>query len=81
MRPVYAYRFNWTPKKKSTEISLDAISGEISATKSATQAALMKLLNKDTLFDIGAETMNLVLPGGAIPIRIVEAFTRGKESH
>lgn len=78
LRPVYAYRYNWAAKKKTAEISLDGISGEISATKSAAQAALMKLLNKDTLFDIGAETMNLVLPGGAIPIRIVEAFTRGK---
>ncbi len=78
MRPVYAFRYNWSAKKKTAEVSLDGITGEIAAARSATQAALMKLLNKDTLFDLGAETMNLVLPGGAIPIRIVEALTRGK---
>jgi hypothetical protein len=38
--------------------------------------ALAKLLTKENLFDLGSETLNLVVPGGAIPLKIVRALRR-----
>jgi hypothetical protein len=38
--------------------------------------AFAKLLNKETLFDLGSETLNLVVPGGAIPLKLVRALRK-----
>jgi hypothetical protein len=77
--PFYAYDLVWTAKNKTACITVDGCSGEIVQSKSAMHPAIAKLLNKETLFDIGSETLNLVVPGGAIPLKIVKALRRRRE--
>jgi hypothetical protein len=72
--PFYAYDLAWSAKGKSASITVDGCSGEIAQSKSAMHPAIAKLLNKETLFDIGSETLNLVVPGGAIPLKLVRAL-------
>jgi len=74
--PFYAYDLAWTAKGKTAAITVDGCSGEILQTKSAMHPAIAKLLTKETLFDLGSETLNLVVPGGAIPLKIVQALRR-----
>jgi len=74
--PVYAFDLNWTAKGKTASITVDGRTGEIVQSKSSMHPAIVKLLNKETLFDIGSETLNLVVPGGAIPLKLVRALRR-----
>jgi hypothetical protein len=74
--PVYAFDLVWGAKSKTANVTVNGRTGEIVQTKSSMHPAFAKLLNKETLFDIGSETLNLVVPGGAIPLKIVRALRR-----
>lgn len=74
LRPTFNFKFDWTSKAKSAEVAVDAITGELQTQPSAAMAAITNLLKPETLFDIGAETLNLVIPGGAIPLKVAKAL-------
>jgi hypothetical protein len=74
--PLYAFDLVWSAKNKTASITVDGRSGEIVQLKSSMHPALAKLLTKENLFDLGSETLNLVVPGGAIPLKIVRALRR-----
>ncbi len=74
LRPTFGFKFTWTAKNKSTEVAIDAITGEFQTEPPAAIAAVGKLLKPETLFDVGAETLNLVVPGGAIALKVARAL-------
>jgi hypothetical protein len=74
LRPMYGYKYTWAAKNKTAEITIDGVTGEIRAEVSESASAVGKLLNPDTLFDLGAETLNLVVPGGAIALKVARAI-------
>jgi hypothetical protein len=74
LRPTYNFKCAWEAKSKTTDIAVDAITGEIQTQPDATMAFVAKMLKPETLFDIGAETLNLVVPGGAIPLKVAKAL-------
>ena len=74
-RPMYAFKYTWAAKNKTAEVTIDAITAEIRSEPTKAGAALGKLLRPETLFDVGAETLNLVVPGGAIALRLAQAIT------
>lgn len=80
LRPTYNFTCSWPAKNKSTDIAVDAVTGEIQTQASATMALVAKLTKPETLFDIGAETLNLVVPGGAIPLRIMQAIAEKRKT-
>jgi hypothetical protein len=79
-RPAYAFKYAWAAKNKTAEVAIDGITGELKAEPSAASAALGKLLKPETLFDIGAETLNLVVPGGAIALKVAKAIADKQKS-
>ena len=79
-RPVYEFHLNWAAKSKTADVLVDAIDGTITQIKSPLHPILGKLLHKETLFDIGSETLNLVVPGGAIPLKIVRALSARRQN-
>jgi len=79
LRPTYAFRYTWTAKGKSVETTIDAITGETRQESSRTAAVFAKLLHPDTLFDVGAETLNLVVPGGAIALKVARAISQSRK--
>ncbi len=80
LRPTYNFKCTWTSKNKSTDVVVDAITGELAVQPNATMAVVAKLLKPETLFDIGAETLNLVVPGGAIPLKVVKALAEKRKA-
>jgi len=79
-RPIYSFAISFGAKNNPVEIEIDGITGEVSQRKSNVHAAIGKLLNHETLFDLGSETLNLVVPGGAIPLKIVKALSRKRQA-
>jgi hypothetical protein len=74
LRPAFNFKCVWAEKNKTAELVLDAITGELQSRPSAAMAAVGKLLKPETLFDLGAETLNVIVPGGAIVLKVAKAF-------
>lgn len=79
-RPEYRFKYNWTAKNKSAEVAVDGVTGELKSEPSGAGVALGKLLQREALFDIGAETLNLVVPGGGIALRVAKAVSERARS-
>ncbi len=80
LRPTYNFKCVWAAKNKSADVAVDAITGELQTQPHAAMAVVAKLLKPETLFDIGAETLNLVIPGGAIPLKVVKALAEKRKA-
>ena len=80
LRPTYNFKFTWDAKNKSAEVAVDAVTGELQTQPHAAMAVVAKLLKPETLFDIGAETLNVIVPGGAIPLKVVKALTEKRNA-
>jgi len=75
LRPTFNFKLEWAAKNKSAEIAIDAVTGELQTQPVAAVAAVAKLLKPETLFDLGAETLNVIVPGGAIALKVAKALT------
>ena len=80
LRPTFNFTCVWTAKNKSAEVAVDAVTGELQTQSAAAMAAVAKLLKPETLFDLGAETLNVVVPGGAIALKVVKALADKSKS-
>jgi hypothetical protein len=80
LRPTYNFKCVWAAKNKSADVAIDAISGELQTRPSAAMAVVAKLLKPENLYDLGAETLNLVVPGGAIPLKVVKALAEKRKA-
>ncbi len=43
-------------------------------------AAVAKLSKPETLFDLGVETLNVIVPGGAIPLKLAKALAEKRKA-
>jgi hypothetical protein len=71
-RPVYAFQYRWIPKAKETVIEYDALTGKLQAGGKTFQQYMGKFLDPEFLFDIGAETVDLLVPGGGLAIKLAK---------
>lgn len=72
--PVFAFEYVWAARGKKAVVEFDALSGQVRTDGRAFQQQVRRIFNRDVLFDLGAETINLVVPGGAIPLKIGKAL-------
>ncbi len=70
-RPLYAFEFRWKPKDKTAVAEFDGITGEMRNAK-ALRPSLHVSITRDALFDIGADTVGMIVPGGGIAIKLVK---------
>lgn len=71
-RPVWAYEFTWNGKGKNAIVEIDAVTGQTRAGK-ALVGQIRGALNRDLLFDVGADTVGLFVPGGSIAVKLAKA--------
>jgi hypothetical protein len=68
-RPVWAFEFHWTTKDRRGVVEVDALTGQ--STQAASLAGqLTRVISKEALFDIGADTIGLLVPGGSIAVKV-----------
>jgi hypothetical protein len=71
-RPIWSFEFDWAAKGKHGVIEIDGITGEIRQGASAVPN-LTKIVSRDALFDIGADTVGMLVPGGGIAVKVARA--------
>jgi hypothetical protein len=79
-RPWWAFEFHWQPKDKRGVVEIDAITGQMRQGQ-ALMAKVQRVVNRDVLFDIGADTVGLLVPGGSIAVKVARlAIDRNQKS-
>ncbi len=73
-RPVYAYKFLWKSKQKEAILEVDGITGETQTGGRVFKEYLGKVLERDFLFDIGADAVGMFVPGGSIAVKAAKRF-------
>lgn len=70
-RPLWAFEFHWKPKDRRGVVELDAVTGQMRAGESL-MPKLTRMVTRDALFDIGADTVGLLVPGGSIAVKVAK---------
>jgi len=71
-RPVYAFQYRWLSKEKEAVVEYDGLTGQWQAGGKTFQQYMGKILDPDFLFDVGAETVDLLVPGGGLAIKLAK---------
>ena len=71
-RPIWAFEFHWAPKDKTGVLEIDGLTGQVHQAASLT-SHMTKLISRDALFDIGADTISLLVPGGGLAVKVARA--------
>jgi hypothetical protein len=79
-RPVYAFQYRWISKDKETVIEYDAMTGKMQPGGKIFQQYLGKFLDPEFLFDIGVETVDLLVPGGGLAIKLAKRGIEAAQS-
>lgn len=74
-RPVWAFEFAWRDKRGVIEI--DSITGQTQTGKGM-MTQMKGMLTRDVLFDVGADTVGLFVPGGSIAVKLAKAAIDAK---
>jgi hypothetical protein len=72
-RPVWAFEFHWAPRDRRGVVEIDALTGQTRQGQTLLPAGLKKMMSRDMLFDIGADTAGLIVPGGSIAVKVAKA--------
>lgn len=70
-RPWWAFEFHWKPKDKRGVVELDAVTGQVRPGQ-ALRSRMQRMVSRDSLFDIGADTVGLLVPGGSIAVKVAK---------
>jgi hypothetical protein len=74
-RPVYAFEYEWTTKAKRVILEIDGMTGEMRTSGKKWGDNFKNMLTRDLLFDVTADAVGLLVPGGSIAVRVVKAVT------
>jgi hypothetical protein len=75
-RPVYVVEYTWKAKDKRQLLDFDALTGESHAEPTQVKRQVIKALENDALFDIGADTIGMLVPGSNIAIKVTRFAAR-----
>ena len=70
-RPIFAFEFRWKTKDKTAVAEFDGVTGDMRNAKSLRQQMNLPI-SRDALFDIGADTIGMIVPGGNIAVKLVK---------
>jgi len=70
-RPWWAFEFHWKPKDKRGVVELDPVSGQMRQSQ-ALLPRLSRMVTRESLFDIGADTVGLLVPGGSVAVKVAK---------
>jgi hypothetical protein len=68
--PVYAFQYRWLSKDKEAVLEYDGLTGELRSNGQIFRQYVGKMLDPAFLFDIGVDTVDLLVPGGGIAVKL-----------
>lgn len=68
-RTIYSFQFIWKSKNKKGIIEIDGVTGTVSTGTRTFSEYIGTTIDKDFLFDIGADAAGMLIPGGSIAVK------------
>lgn len=68
-RPLYAVEYFWKAKNKKLVVEFDALTGEAKSEGGVIMRQVTNALDKNTLFDFGADAAGVLIPGASFAIK------------
>jgi len=69
-RPVYAFQYRWQAREKEAILEFDGLTGQLQTGGKTFQQYMGKLMDPEFLFDVGADTIDLLVPGGGLAVKL-----------
>ncbi len=80
-RPVYAFQYRWRSKEREAIIEYDGVTGKLQTDGKTFQQYVGKIVDPEFLFDIGLDTIDLLVPGGGLAIKLARKGIQVAQSH
>ncbi len=74
--PIYVFEYHWVSKDRRQTVQIDGLTGELSTATKAIGSIMGKSITPELLFDVGADAVDLFIPGGGIAMKVGRALTR-----
>ena len=78
-RPVYAFEYEWAAKGKRVVVEFDALLGDIRSGGKKWSDQIKGILTRDLFFDVTADAIGMIVPGGGIAVKLVKAVVDRKK--
>ena len=72
-RPVYAFEYEWASKGKRVIVEFDALLGDMRSGGKKWSDQIKGILTRDLFFDVTADAVGMIVPGGSIAVKLVKA--------
>jgi len=72
-RPVYALEYEWANKGKRVIVEFDALLGDMRSGGKKWSDQIKGILTRDLFFDVTADAVGMLVPGGSIAVKLVKA--------
>ncbi len=69
-RPLFAVEYLWKARNKRQVLEFDGLTGESKPETGELKSRVVRVLENDTLFDIGADVVGTVLPGVNVAVKV-----------
>ena len=71
--PVYAFEYEWASKGKRVVVEFDALLGDSRSGGKKWSDQIKGIITHDLFFDVTADAVGLLVPGGGIAVKLVKA--------
>lgn len=71
--PVYAFEYEWASKGKRVIVEFDALLGDSRTGGKKWNDDIKGILTRDLFFDVTADAVGMLVPGGGIAVKLVRA--------
>ena len=78
-RPVYALEYEWSSKGKRVVVEFDALLGEMHSGGKKWSDQIKGIISRDLFFDVTADAVGMLVPGGSIAVKLVKAVVDRKK--
>ena len=78
-RPVYALEYEWTSKGKRVIVEFDALLGDMRSGGKKWSDQIKGIITRDLFFDVTADAVGMLVPGGSIAVKLVRAVVDRKK--
>lgn len=75
-RPVYAFEYAWPSKQKTATLELDAVTLDVRHGGVTLKQKMHEVISHHDLFDLGADVVDLIVPGGGIAVKIARKVAK-----
>jgi hypothetical protein len=78
-RPVYAFEYRWETKGKTAVAEFDALTGAMTTGGVTLRQQMERIVTRDLIFDVGADAINLLVPGGGIAFKVAKSIVDSRQ--